>query len=83
MLKWHGRDTRGRVKGRAKKTFATRLHLIKAQRTGDSKTAPLTRFLDNRIYRVLIPPCCKWIRKVNRKWIYPYPDPVVITNGVD
>ena len=29
------------------------------------------------------PPSCKWIRRVDRNWIYPYPVPVVITNGVD
>ena len=29
------------------------------------------------------PPSCKWIWKVDRNWIYPYPVPVVITNGVD
>ena len=30
-----------------------------------------------------IPPFCEWIWKVDRNWIYPYPGPVVITDGVD
>ena len=30
-----------------------------------------------------IPPSCEWIRRVDRKWIYPYPIPVVITKGID
>ena len=55
-----------------------------------TNTNRLTAFSKNVQYcsgaallQAFYPPSCKWIRSVDRNWIYPYPVLVVITNGVD
>ena len=57
---------------------------------GGSNEKDLARDLDTVLAKVTpkvldepIPTSCKWMWKVDRNWIYPYPVPVVITNWVD